>query len=417
MALALNVGIDPAQKQCVARAVDQSGQVRGRPIWFAPDRPGVSKLEEDVRCILPGAEVHYFIEASGYLWYPVAVGLERLGQTVSLVNPTRVAAQRKVSSPKVKGDVADAEAAARVAFSIGDKARHPADIPDGVRLTLQRLCRYRHRLQQDATAIKLRLLAWLSLTSPGLSTIIGSDLSDADRELIKRFPVIADVVDTDPEAVQAVLQSKTGEPLDDAAVDRIYELARAAVCPQGLDRRLMKMQFSMELERLAGIEKAIAKLDKEIRKLLPELDTDGLAKTIPGFGDVVAPIMVAEAGIDVSRFADASKFAGWTGVVGKASGSAGKQTEGLPITKAGRSIVKWALHMAARSAINHDPECREFYERLRAKGKHHNKALTAVAHKIARIYYAVMFEHRPFQTRPATPSSPVEIPADNVLIT
>ena len=118
---------------------------------------------------------------------------------------------------------------------------------------------------------------------------------------------------------------------------------------------------------------------------------------------IVAAILVAEAGCDVSRFPSAKHFASWTGVVGRASGTAGQQVEGLPITKAGRGIVKWALYMAARSAVNHDPEMHALYDRLRAKEKHHNVALLAVAHQLARVYWAVMTERRPYQKRPPKP--------------
>ena len=91
--------------------------------------------------------------------------------------------------------------------------------------------------------------------------------------------------------------------------------------------------------------------------------------------------------------------------MGRAAGSNGKQQGGLPITKAGRSIVKWALHMAATVAVMRDPELKAFYDRLRAKGKHHNVAVTAVANKLARMYWAVMTEQRPFETRSPAPNS------------
>ena len=81
------------------------------------------------------------------------------------------------------------------------------------------------------------------------------------------------------------------------------------------------------------------------------------------------------------------------------------------MTKAGRSIVKWALHMAANVAIHHDPEMGALYDRLKAKGRHHNAAMTAVAHKLARCYWAVMHEQRPYVKRaPETDADPVPKP-------
>jgi transposase len=424
----LHVGIDPAQKDCVASLVDESGKTLGKALHFEPNRSGVAGFVRRVQKEVPGAECHYFVEASGLSWYAPSALLREAGQLVSLINPSYTKAQRKVSSRYAKSDAKDADAIARAPFNMGEKAYHPADIPEGPRLNLRMLCRHRHTLQEDATAIKLRVLAWLGLTTPGLCAVLGSDLSAMDREFIRRYPVVARIQKLGPARVQQFLERRCEGELDDATVDELFKLAREAYQPKEFDDQLMALQIGMELDRLALLEKQIAKLDKQIEKLYPTCDPEGLAKSLPGFGKVVAPILVAEAGTDMTRFATVDRFASWTGLVARASGSAGKQQEGLPMTKAGRSIVKWALHMAANSAIQRDPELREFYDRLRGKDKHHNAALTAVAHKLANRYWAVMREQRPYVKRvPATTAgaeeatetaagaaAPVDKPVDNL---
>ena len=399
MSSMLHVGIDPAQSSCVAKIVDQHGKALGKAMHFAPNRSGVEGLVRRVQKRAPGAQCHYFVEASGFMWYAPAALLREQNQAVSLINPSYTKAQRKASSRYAKSDARDAEALARAPFNMGEKAYHPADIPEGPRLNLRMLCRHRHKLQQDATAIKMRLLAWLGLTSPGLTAVLGNDLSPIAREFIQRYPVIARILQLGPQRLTKFLERRTDGEFDPATVDALFELAHETYRPKDLDDRLLAQQIKMELDRLALLEKQITQLDKQVAQLMPECDPEGLARTLPGFGAVVAPIMVAEAGTDVSRFATVDRFASWTGLVARASASAGKQQEGLPMTKAGRSIVKWALHMAANAAIAHDPELRAFYDRLRAKDKHHNAALTAVAHKLARRYWAVMREQRPYEKR------------------
>lgn len=394
----LHVGIDPAQKKCVASLVDESGRTL-KALGFEPTRSGVAGLVRRVQEQAPGAECHFFVESSGFSWYAPSALLREQGQAVSLINPSYTKAQRKVSSRHAKSDAKDADAIARAPFNMGEKAYHPADIPEGPRLNLRMLCRHRHTLQEDATAIKLRVLAWLGLTTPGLTEVLGSDLSSMDREFIRRYPVVARLQKLGRARAQQFLERRSDGELDDATVAELFKLAREAYQPKDFDDQLMALQIGMELDRLALLEKQIAKLDKQIEKLYPTCDSEGLAKSLPGFGKVVAPILVSEAGTDMTRFATVDRFASWTGLVARASGSAGKQQEGLPMTKAGRSIVKWALHMAANAAIQRDPELREFYDRLRAKDKHHNAALTAVAHKLANRYWAVMREQRPFQKR------------------
>lgn len=400
----LHVGIDPAQKSCVASIVDESGRTVGKALHFAPNRSGVAGLVRRVHERVPDAECHFFVEASGFSWYAPGALLRDEGELVSLINPSYTKAQRKLSSRYAKSDAKDADAIARAPLNMGEKAYHPADIPEGPRLNLRMLCRHRHTLQQDATAIKLRLLAWLGLTTPGVTAILGTDLSAMDREFIRRYPVVARIEKLGPARVRQFLERRSEGELDPALVDELFALAQEAYQPKDFDDKLMALQIGLELDRLALLEKQIATLDGEIEQLYAACDPEGLAKSLSGFGKVVAPILVAEAGTDVTRFATVDRFASWTGVVGRASGSAGKHREGLPMTKAGRSIVKWALHMAANAAIQCDPELRAFYDRLRAKDKHHNAALTAVAHKLASRYWAVMREQRPYvkRTPPAT---------------
>jgi transposase len=398
--LRLQVGVDPAPKTCVAKVVDDAGEVHGRKLSFAPDREGIAQLLRSIDGMAPGVPRHFFVEASGYLWYSSAAMLRELGEPVSLVNPNYTKAQRRCTTPNAKSDAADAEALARVAFNRGKKALHPADIPEGMRLNLRLLARQRATVQQDATAIKLRVLAWLGLTAPGLTTILGNDLSAADREFITRYPVVGKVLRLGKERLRRFLDRSTCGQTDETTVDALFELARKAYSPRDLDSELVAEQFRLEFQRLALAEKQIGQLDKQISRLLAKCDPAGLARSLPGFGPVISAIMVAETGTDLSRFPTAKQFASWTGIVGRASGTAGKHVGGLPMTKAGRSNVKWALYMAAKSAANCDPEMAALYDKLKAKGKHHNVAVNAVGHQLARVYWAVMTEQRPYQKRP-----------------
>lgn len=402
----LHIGIDPAGKYSVAKLVTQDGVALPGVVRFRPDRSGVAGLLQAVREKAPGAECHFFVEASGTYWYAPCAQLRDCGQVVHLINTSYVKAQRRASSRYAKSDAKDAEALARAPLNMGEKAYHPADIPEGPRLNLRLLCRQRHTLQEDATAIKLRVLAWLGLSTPGLTEVLGSDLSAMDRDFIRRYPVVARILKLGPAPLQQFLERRSDGDLDPDLVQELFALAREAYQPQEFDDQLFAMQIGFELDRLELLEQQIAKLDIEMDKLYHVCDPEGLARSLPGFGKVIAPILVAEAGADLSRFPTVDQFASWTGLVARASGSAGKQQEGLPMTKAGRSIVKWALHMAATMAIRTDPELRAFYDKLKGKGKHHNAAITAVAHKLARRYWAVMTEQRPYVKREPAPQMP-----------
>jgi len=395
----VNVGIDPAKNRAVARLVDHTGKSQGRTIRFSSDRPGIERLVQRVEATDAAGEYHFFVEASGRYWYPIAGLLKQADQAVSLIAPSYTKAQRKASSRHAKSDVKDAEAIARAPFNMGDKALHPADVPDGLRLQLQLLTRERHSLEQDATVIKQRVLDRLQLTSPGLTEITGTDLVPGLREFIVKYPLVDRLGRLGEKRLTAFLHARLNKRFDPAMVRKLLDLAKTAFCPPGLDAKEIGAQFKRDFERLGILEGQIKHLDRKIGPLEKQCDPEQLARSIPGFGKVIAPILLADAGIDVSRFPTSKKFCGWTGLVAKASGTNGKQAEGLPMTKAGRKIVKWALYMAAKVAVQHDPDCKEMYERLIQNGKHYNVAINAVAHKLARIYYTVMTEQRPYLSR------------------
>ncbi len=58
--------------------------------------------------------------------------------------------------------------------------------------------------------------------------------------------------------------------------------------------------------------------------------------------------------------------------------------------KGGRKILRGLLYMGTLSAIKHNPVIKAFYERLTARGKHHNVAMVACIKKLLRILNAMV---------------------------
>jgi transposase len=68
--------------------------------------------------------------------------------------------------------------------------------------------------------------------------------------------------------------------------------------------------------RLDLVEQAMAELDAFIvQACRPWQYQIDLLQTIPGAGEKVAQVIIAETGADISRFATAGRLAGWVGLV------------------------------------------------------------------------------------------------------
>ena len=108
---------------------------------------------------------------------------------------------------------------------------------------------------------------------------------------------------------------------------------------------------------------------------------------IPGINAVTAHTIISEIGTDVSRFRNASAFASWLGLCPEKQVSGGKvlYTKTRPV----KNRVANALRMGAHSLHHANNYLGEFFRRMRRKlGA--AEAVTAVAHKLARVLYHVL---------------------------
>ena len=105
---------------------------------------------------------------------------------------------------------------------------------------------------------------------------------------------------------------------------------------------------------------------------------------VPGINVLTAQTLLAEIGPDVSRFPSGSEFASWLGLCSDNRISGGKILSVR--TRKVKNRAATALRMAALSLHRSQSFLGHFYRRMRAKlGA--PKAITATAHKLARILY------------------------------
>jgi len=108
---------------------------------------------------------------------------------------------------------------------------------------------------------------------------------------------------------------------------------------------------------------------------------------VPGISANTAQTILCEIGTDVSRFRNASAFASWLGLCPEKKVSGGK----VLFTKSRRvrSRVATALRMGAQSLHHAKDYLGEFFRRITRKlGR--PQAITATAHKLARIVYHLL---------------------------
>lgn len=111
-------------------------------------------------------------------------------------------------------------------------------------------------------------------------------------------------------------------------------------------------------------------------------------KNIISVGNKTAAIFVAYFG-SFENFETSKQVASYIGI-NPSPKISGKSVRGRgKISKKGNGYIRKQLYMASLSAIQHNPRCKVFYERLRANGKEHKVARVATMNKLMKQIFAI----------------------------
>jgi transposase len=115
----------------------------------------------------------------------------------------------------------------------------------------------------------------------------------------------------------------------------------------------------------------------------------------PALGPATVATLFAELGADLSAFASAKRFCSWLGLCPDPRKSGGRVLRHQ--TRAVKHRVATAFRLAAQALHHSDTVLGQFYRRMRAKlGA--PQAVTATAHKLARIFYHLVTTKEAYDT-------------------
>ena len=232
---------------------------------------------------------------------------------------------------------------------------------------LRDLTRYRTTLTAERSREAQRLEKELEDAGIKLSTVATDILGVSGREML------AALIDGERDAqVLAGMAKARMRP-------KIPQLVQALTGNFGEHHAFL---CRLHLERIDQLTAAIgelsARIGEQMRPFSQQLER---LTTIPGVGQTVAEVIVAETGADMSRFRTAAHLVSWTGVCPGHHESAGKRKSGK--TRHGNRWLSGALGTAAMAAARtkDDTYLGARYRRLAPRlGK--PKAIVAIQHSI-----------------------------------
>lgn len=339
---------------------------------------------------------HVAMESTGEFWKPVYNILEG-SLEILLVNARHIKAV-----PGRKTDVKDAE-------WIADLLRHgllkASFVPPRPQRMLRDLTRQRTNLVRDRVSIVNRIQKVLEDANLKLSSVV------ADITCISARAMLDAIVagETDPALMAQFARGRMRQKLpelEQALIGRVYEhhrfmLAQHLTYLDFLDQQIATFDQRI-LDHLAHFptvpdlsHDTLPPTSPELR--LPPLSAEQaitLLDTIPGVDHRTAEVIIAEIGIDMSRFPSANHLASWAGVAPGNNQSAGKQRSGKtpPGNHTLRTALTQAAHAAARTRRSY---LSAQYHRLAARrGK--KRAIIAVAHSILVAIYHMLSRQEPY---------------------
>lgn len=312
---------------------------------------------------------HVAMESTGVFWKPVYNLLEE-DFTAMVVNAHHIKAV-----PGRKTDVKDAE-------WIADLLRHGlvrgSFIPDRSQRELRELVRYRRSLIQQRSQVVNRIQKVLEGANIKLSAVATDVVGASGRAMLEAMA--GGIEDAKELAAMAKGSLRAKRPALEEAL-------------HGLMGDHQRMMLQSQLRHFDFLNKEIARLDEDVaERMRPfEEDTQRIAE-IPGLGRRSVEQILAEIGLDMTRFPSAEHLASWARICPGNNESAGKRNNGR--TGHANPWLRSTLVEAAWAASRtRDTYLSAQYHRIAARrGK--KRAAVAVAHTILVIIYHMVRNQR-----------------------
>ncbi len=365
------------------------------PFRIGRGRAGVEKLMGAVKNLGGrSSDLAVAIEATGDYWVELVGMLQTRGCRVYLIHPKKAHDLRKFYAVHTKTDITDAQALARMPLL--DEGLKPVWIAPVAVQTLLRLCRLRWKSRCRIADLKRRISTLSETVVPGIDRVMPVRYSKSARLFLRRYLA--------PQKARRLGRRRLVEILSKAAWGKFSEkksdelwacIENAPDLGWSADDLLLEM--NVQLDELEALEHEVERLDARIAELYTEIDPDQRLKQIPGLGEFLAAALTAHIG-DVSRFPNSKALISYAGLAPRVKESAGHTKPGQMITKHGSPFLRAWAYLGAACARQYDDELREYYERMRKRGKHYNVALCATAARLLERAYDVLAERREEET-------------------
>jgi transposase len=315
---------------------------------------------------------HVAMEATGVYWKPVWHILEAsfhlvLGNAMHMRNV-----------PGRKTDVNDA-------MWIADLLAHglirPSFVPPAPIQDLRDLTRTRKQLVREISRHTLRIQKTLEDANLKITGLISDILGLSGRAILDAISA----GEQDPERLADLARGRLK-----AKHDRLVEALRGVITDHH------RFLIRLHLQQIDALQQAVTDVETRLGETLRPFRVAALALTaIPGISQIAAQVIIAEIGIDMSRFPSDGHLTSWAGLCPRMDESAGKRRStrtrhGAPWLKTVMVQAAWAASRTKGSYL------RAQFLRIKSR-RGPKKAILAVAATMLQACYYILRDGVPYR--------------------
>ncbi|MGB0436049.1 MAG: IS110 family transposase [Mycobacterium sp.] len=282
------------------------------------------------------------------------------------------------------------------AYVLADTLRHqhaqwrPLATPSPVLAELIAVSRDRQRILDMQVDTENRLRAILEAYRPAPLNLFSSLDRDITLAFIRTYPTPAQAGRISAARMGAFTSRHgyTGRQKAEALVDRMHPHLLSASEGTVAGKALAAKAFT---EQLALLNTHLRAHDKRLGELLDAHPDTPIFTSFPGIGPVTAGVLISEMGEARQRYPSAPALLADTGLapVTKASGRTRQVRFRYAANRRMRHAIDWWMFVAVRE----DPWSADIYQRARAAGQPHHRALRGLGARWVRILWRCWNNH------------------------
>ena len=383
------IGIDISKYKHDCFIATETGEVIHNSFSFDNNSNGFAYFLSILNSLDANQEKRIGMESTGHYGNNLMRFLDEHNFSFMVLNPYLTEKFRQASSlRKTKTDKIDSRIISQMLVSrdyttYSSKSYHIS--------SLKSLTRFRFRLIEARTKLKVRVQNILDLTFPEFPKFFSTIFGVLPMKILSYFPYFEKLSQVNVDITFNFIKEGVRGSY---SYQRFNELVNAAQSTIGKSNENYELELSSSIRLINHYNEEIEKIEAQIESIMNQYSFKILS--IPGIGIQSAAVIIAEYG-DIKSFDNANKLLSFAGLEPSISQS-GTQSFNGHMVKRGSPHLRCTLMNVAQTVINYNICFSKLYWKKRNEGKYHRVALSHIVKKLLRVIYYLEVNNKEFDS-------------------